>query len=201
MKAMRALALGGLLLSVAGYAQAADLAAGQAKAGVCAGCHGPDGNSPTRMFPKLAGQVPDYIAKQLGDFKAGRRQNAIMSGMAAPLSKTDMQNLAAYFANQKTQPGAAEGNKDMIAMGEKLYRGGDAEAGVPACMACHGPSGVGLPPRYPRLSGQYAAYTQAQLQAFKNGTRTNDDGTMTRIAARLSDAQIKAVSQYVAGLH
>ena len=201
MKAMRAWALGGLLLAVAMSAPAADLKAGQAKAGVCAGCHGPDGNSPTPMFPKLAGQIPDYIAQELADFKSGTRQNPIMSGMAAPLSKADMQNVAAYFGSQKTQPGTAEGSKDLISMGEKLYRGGDKETGVPACMACHGPSGMGIAPRYPHLSGQYAAYTQSQLQAFKSGTRTNDDGTMTRIAARLSDAQIKAVSQYIAGLH
>jgi cytochrome c553 len=201
MKSMRALALGGLLLTTAVAAQAAgNVAAGQAKSGVCAGCHGPDGNSPTPMFPKLAGQVPEYIAKQLGDFKAGKRQNPIMSGMAAPLSPADMQNLAAYFSSQTTKPGVAEGDKETIALGRKIYHGGNIDTGLPACMSCHGPGGHGVPPRFPRVSGQYAAYTEAQLLAFKNGTRTNDDNTMTRIAAQMSPAEIKAVSQYIAGL-
>lgn len=200
MKAMRALVVVALF-TLTGAAQAADVAAGQAKAATCAACHGQDGNSPTAMFPKLAGQVPDYIVKQLSDFKRGKRRNPLMSGMVTSLSKADMQNLAAYFAKQKPELGVAAGSKDSIAIGEKLYRGGDRASGIPACMACHGPTGIGLPPYYPRLSGQWAAYTEAQLLAFKRGTRTNDNGTMSVITARMTSNQIKAVSQYVAGLH
>lgn len=200
MKAMRALVVVALF-TLTGAAQAADVAAGQAKAATCSACHGQDGNSPTAMFPKLAGQVPDYIVKQLSDFKRGKRRNPLMSAMVTSLSKADMQNLAAYFAKQKPELGVAAGSKGSIAIGEKLYRGGDRASGIPACMACHGPTGIGLPPYYPRLSGQWAAYTEAQLLAFKRGTRTNDNGTMSVITARMTSNQIKAVSQYVAGLH
>jgi len=178
-----------------------NVAAGQAKAGICAGCHGADGNGgadPT--WPKLAGQDPDYIAKQLTNFKSGARKDPIMSGMAAALSPTDMKNLGAYFASLKSKPGAAH-DAQLAKLGEKTYRGGNAKMGVSACMSCHGPSGHGIPPRFPKVSGQNSAYTQKQLLAFKSGARTNDGETMTRIAFRMSEQEIKAVAEYMAGLH
>jgi cytochrome c553 len=183
------------------HAADGNIAAGQAKAAMCAACHGADGNGgadPT--WPKLAGQDADYIAKQLADFKTGRRKNPIMSGMAAPLSTADMKNLGAYFASLKTKPGAAK-DAQLAKLGEKIYRGGNAKTGVSACMSCHGPSGHGIPPRFPKVSGQNAAYTQNQLLAFKAGTRTNDSEIMTRIAFRMSEQEIKAVTEYMAGLH
>lgn len=184
-------------------AQAANgnVAAGQAKAGICAGCHGADGNGgadPT--WPKLAGQDPDYIAKQLADFKSGARKDPIMSGMAAPLSATDMKNLGAYFASLKPKPGAAR-DELLAKQGQKIFRGGNAKMGVSACMSCHGPSGHGIPPRFPKVSGQNSAYTQKQLLAFKAGNRANDGETMTRTAFRMSEQEIKAVAEYMAGLH
>ena len=189
------------LVLIAPAQAAGNIAAGKTKAGMCAACHGQDGNGgadPT--WPKLAGQDPDYIAKQLADFKAGRRKNAIMSGMAAALSADDMKNLGAYYASLKGQPGAA-GDAQLAKLGEKVYRGGNAKMGVSACMSCHGPSGHGIPPRFPKVSGQKTAYTQNQLLIFKAGTRANDGETMTRIAFHMSELEIKAVSEYMAGLH
>lgn len=183
------------------HASDGDIAAGKAKATVCAACHGADGNGgadPT--WPKLAGQDADYIAKQLTDFKAGRRKNAIMSGMAAPLSAAEVRNLGAYFASLKAKPGAAK-DAQLAIQGEKIYRGGNAKTGVSACMSCHGPSGHGIPPRFPKVSGQNAPYTQNQLLAFKAGTRSNDGEIMTRIAFRMSEHEIKAVAEYMAGVH
>ena len=178
-----------------------NIAAGKEKAVVCAGCHGADGNGGADpSWPKLAGQDASYIAKQLTDFKSGARKDPIMSGMAAPLSATDIKNLAAYFASLKTKPGAAK-DAQLAMQGEKIYRGGNAKTGVSACMSCHGPSGHGIPPRFPKVSGQNAPYTQKQLLAFKAGTRTNDGDIMTRIAFRMSEQEIKAVSEYMAGLH
>ena len=178
-----------------------NVAAGQAKAGICAGCHGADGNGGTDpLWPRLAGQDPDYIAKQLADFKEGRRKDPIMSGMAAPLSATDMKNLGAYYASLKSKPGAAR-DAQLAKQGQKIFRGGNAKMGVSACMSCHGPSGHGIPPRFPKVSGQNTAYTQKQLLAFKVGSRANDGETMTRTAFRMSEQEIKAVSEYMAGLH
>lgn len=178
-----------------------NVAAGKEKAVVCAGCHGADGNGGADpSWPKLAGQDASYIAKQLSDFKSGARKDPIMTGMAAPLSATDVKNLAAYFASLKTKPGAAS-NAELAKEGGKVYRGGNAKTGVSACMSCHGPSGHGIPPRFPKVSGQNAAYTQKQLLAFKAGTRTNDGDIMTRIAFRMSEQEIKAVAEYMAGLH
>lgn len=195
------LIVSGLMLSVIAPTYAAgDIPAGKAKAALCQGCHGPDGNSVTPLYPKLAGQIPEYLAKQLKDFKTKARQDPMMSPMASPLSDTDILNISAYFAGQKPQPGAASGDKGMIELGKKIYRGGNAKTGVSACMSCHGPSGHGIPPKWPRVSGQHAAYTQKQLMAFKNGSRNNDEGVMTRIAFRMSEAEIKAVSEYMAGL-
>lgn len=183
------------------YAADGDVAAGQAKAAVCAGCHGVDGNGGADpLWPKLAGQDADYIAKQLRDFKSGARKDPIMLGMAAPLTPADMKNIGAYYASQKIKPGVAT-SKELARAGAKIYRGGNAKMGVSACMSCHGPSGLGIPPRFPRVSAQQAAYTQKQLLAFKSGARANDSDTMTRIAFRMSEAEIKAVSEYMAGLH
>lgn len=182
-------------------AEGGDAAAGKAKAAACVACHGVDGNGgadPT--WPKLAGQIPEYLVKQLNDFKTGARKNPIMNGLAAGLSPKDMQNLAAYYSAQKIKPGAA-GSKELALQGERIYRGGNAKMGVSACMSCHGPSGHGIPPRFPRVSGQTAAYTERQLLDFKSSRRANDDGIMTRIAFRMSEAEIKAVSEYMAGLH
>jgi cytochrome c553 len=169
---------------------------------VCAACHGPDGNSPLPENPKLAGQVADYIAKQLADYKAGtERKNPIMSAMAQPLSEEDMRAVAAYYSAQKPRPGAAR-NKETVAVGQKLYRGGNAESGVPACSACHGPAGGGIPAQFPQLSGQHASYTAAQLRAFRSVERANDPNQMMRaIAARMSEQEIAAVADYIAGLH
>lgn len=191
-------------LAVMGTASSAfaagDAAAGQAKAAACAACHGPDGNSFNPEWPKLAGQHPDYIVKQLKDFKAGVRQNPLMSPMAAPLSDQDILDLAAFFSSQKTQLGEADPN--LVAAGEKLYRGGNVASGVSACAACHSPTGTGNPAAmFPRVSGQYAAYVAKQLQDFKTGARTNDAGQMMRnIAAKMTNEEIQAVASYMQGL-
>lgn len=182
-----------------------DLNRGQAIASqVCASCHGADGNSSGDAYPKLAGQHAEYIDKQLKDFKTQpgakgpARGNAIMAGMAAALNDQDMRNVAAYFESQKEKPGFAK-NKDTVKLGQQIYRGGIADKNVPACAACHGPTGAGLPAQYPRLAGQWAGYTQAQLTAFRDGSRGNSV-PMHEIASRLSDNEIKAVADYVAGL-
>ncbi|MFN7834201.1 MAG: c-type cytochrome [Burkholderiaceae bacterium] len=171
---------------------------------VCAACHAADGNSVAPANPKLAGQHPEYIYKQLSNFKVKpgakgpERVNAIMNGMAAPLSEEDMRNVAAYYAQQKPKPGEAR-NKETLALGEKIYRGGILDKKVPACAGCHSPNGAGIPAQYPRLSGQHAEYTEAQLVAFRGGSRTNSQ-PMSAIAGRLSDKEVKAVADYIAGL-
>lgn len=179
---------------------AGNSAAGKGKSAVCAGCHGVDGNSAAPNFPKLAGQDAQYLSKQLADFKSGARKDPIMSGQVANLSKKDMDDLGAYYAAQKIVPGVANGDAQTLKKAERLYRGGEAKSGISACMSCHGPSGHGIPPRFPAVSGQHATYTQKQLMDFKNGTRSNDSEIMTRIAFRMSEAEIKAVSEYMAGL-
>lgn len=167
---------------------------------VCAACHGLDGNSPMPVNPSLAGQHPGYLYKQLTDFKAGRRKNAAMTAMVANLSNDDLRNLAAYFAAQKPMVGTAK-DRALVAAGQKLYRGGNRETGVPACSGCHSPDGAGIPAQYPRLAGQHGDYTLAQLQSFRNGDRDNDPNAMMRmIAGRLSDKDMAAVAQYIAGL-
>jgi cytochrome c553 len=169
---------------------------------VCAACHGVDGNSPSPANPKLAGQVPEYVTKQLADFKSNRqRKNAIMAGMAAPLSKEDMKSLGAYFGEQKPMQDSAH-NKDTVALARKIWRGGDTGRGLAACAGCHGPAGTGLPAEFPRLAGQHAEYTEAQLKLFRSGERANDpNGMMRDVASKLSDAEIKALADYIAGLH
>jgi cytochrome c553 len=167
---------------------------------VCAACHGVDGNSPIPVNPSLAGQHPGYLYKQLADFKAGRRKNAAMNAIVANLSNDDLRDLAAYFAAQKPMTGAAK-DRALVAAGQRLYRGGNSEAGVPACSGCHSPDGAGIPAQYPRLAGQHGDYTVAQLQSFRNGDRDNDPNAMMRvIASRLSDKDMAAVAQYITGL-
>lgn len=177
-----------------------DLAKGEASfAGVCAACHAPDGNSLIPVNPKLAQQHPEYLIKQLIEFKAGKRENAVMNGMAAALSEDDMKNIAYWVSSKKATPGAAK-EKDLVLLGEKIYRGGIADRQIPACAGCHSPNGAGIPAQYPRLSGQHADYAVAQLTAFRDGVRKNSL-QMTQVAAKLNDLEIKAVADYIAGLH
>jgi cytochrome c553 len=171
---------------------------------ICAACHNPDGNSTIAANPKLAGQHADYLYKQLKNFKAdggkpAERNNPIMGGMVAAITDQDMKNVAAFYASQ-TQTGEKAKNP-AIEAGQKLYRAGNASKGMPACAACHGPAGAGIPAQYPRIGGQFAEYTEAQLKSFRVGERANDPNRMMRaIADKMSDAEIKAVSDYIAGL-
>ncbi len=176
-----------------------DLVAGEARyTAVCASCHGVDGNSGTPANPKLSQQHPAYLVKQLQEFKAGKRVNAIMQAMAAPLSEAEMTNISAWLSVQKAKPGFAK-DKDLVVLGERIYRGGISERQVAACAGCHSPNGAGIPAQYPRLSGQHADYTKDQLTAFREGARKNSI-PMAQIAARLNDREIRAVSDYIAGL-
>ncbi len=176
-----------------------DLAKGEASFGaVCAACHGADGNSGTPANPKLAQQHPEYLVKQLQEFKSGKRANAIMQGMASTLSDDDMKNIAYWLTSKKAKVGFAT-DKELVSLGERIYRGGIADRQVPACAGCHSPNGAGIPSQYPRLAGQHAEYAIAQLTAFRDGVRKNNL-TMTQVAAKLNDREIKAVADYVAGL-
>jgi cbb3-type cytochrome c oxidase subunit III len=178
---------------------APDRAAGEQKyTAVCAACHGADGNSGTPAYPKLAAQHPEYIVKQLQEFKSGKRANPIMQGFAAQLNDQDMKNIAAYVTASKGKPGFAK-DKELVSLGEKIYRGGILARNVPACAGCHSPNGAGIPAQYPRLSGQHSDYTTAQLTAFRDGVRKNSP-QMTTIAGKLNDKEIRAVSDYIAGL-
>ena len=165
---------------------------------VCAACHGADGNSALALNPKLAGQHPEYLYKQMSDFKAGKRANAVMGGMVANLSTEDMQGLAAYFASQAPTLAEAKTN-GKGSLGEKIYRGGIASTQVPACAACHGANGEGLPKRFPRLSGQHTDYTVQQLQTFRKGERANAP-MMQVIATKMTEAEMQAVADYIQGL-
>ena len=177
----------------------ADPAKGAAiAAGTCAACHTSDGTRGSAANPILQGQHADYLAKQLADFKSGKRDSAIMKGMATPLSEADMKNVAAFYAGKQAKPGFAK-NKDFATLGEKLYRGGAADRMVPACSGCHSPNGAGIPAQYPRLAGQHADYAEAQLVAFRSGIRRNN-AVMSDVAAKLNDREIKALSDYIAGL-
>jgi cytochrome c553 len=176
-----------------------DLAKGEASfTAVCSACHGADGNSAIPANPKLAQQHPQYLIKQLQQFKSGVRKNAIMMGMAATLSEDDMRNVAFWLASKQAKPGFAK-DKELVVMGERIYRGGIADRHVPACAGCHSPNGAGIPYQYPRLSGQHADYSVAQLTAFRDGVRQNSL-QMTQVAAKLNDREIKALSDYIAGL-
>jgi len=165
---------------------------------VCAACHTNDGSRGSAANPIIQGQHPDYLVKQLAEFKAGKRESPIMRPMATSLSEADMKNVAAFYASKEAKPGFAK-NKDLVTLGEKIYRGGIADRRIPACSGCHSPNGAGIPAQYPRLAGQHADYVQAQLVAFRAGTRQNNP-VMAGIAANLSDREIKALSDYVAGL-
>ncbi|EAR22929.1 c-type cytochrome [Nitrococcus mobilis] len=176
--------------------------AGQQKAAVCAGCHGSDGNSPSGQFPSLAGQHASYLYEQLRFFKSGQRKNPIMQPQAANLSDPDMQDLAAYFAGQTLRIGVAD--KALVEQGEQLFRGGLSAKGVPACTGCHGPAGMGNPPaRYPRISGQKAAYLVQQLQDYRAGKRSDypRGKVMQGVAAELTDKEIEALASFLSGLH
>lgn len=172
---------------------------------ICAACHAPDGNSVAAANPKLAGQIPEYLVKQLTSFKPKNgappeRGNAIMTGMVATLSDADMRNVAAFYASQSLRPAFAR-DKELAALGQRIYRGGNTATGVPACAGCHGPDGSGVPAQYPRIAGQFAEYIEAQLSAFKAGTRANDpSGMMRGVAERMTEKEISAVAQYAAGL-
>lgn len=201
-----------LTLGITGMAHAAgDAEAGQGKVAVCGACHGADGNSPAPNFPKLAGQGERYLLKQLQDIKAGSTPGAPegvgrkvleMTGMLDPLSDQDLQDIAAYFSSQKGSVGYAD--PALAKQGEKLFRGGKLDQGMPACTGCHAPNGVGNElAGFPKLGGQHAAYTAKQLTDFREGTRTNDGDTkiMQSIAAKLSNKDIAAISSYIQGLH
>jgi cytochrome c553 len=172
---------------------------------VCAACHAADGNSAIPVNPSLASQHPEYTYKQLMNFKSqggkpAERNNGVMAGMVANLSDDDMKNLAAYFASQKAKPGVARDAK-LVKQGEAIYRGGVAAKGIPACASCHSPNGAGMPAQFPRLAGQHVDYTSSQLKAFRVGQRANDVAQMMRgVAAKMSDQEIAAVSEYIAGL-
>lgn len=176
-----------------------DLVKGEASyTAVCVACHAADGNSSIPANPKLAQQHPEYLMKQLGEFKSGKRANAIMSGFSSMLSEDDMRNIAFWLHSKPAKPGFAK-EKELVTLGERIYRGGIADRQVPACAGCHSPNGAGIPAQYPRLSGQHADYTQTQLYAFRDGTRKNSD-QMMQVSAKLNDREIKAVSDYIAGL-
>ncbi|KAG0163160.1 hypothetical protein DFQ28_005600 [Apophysomyces sp. BC1034] len=197
--------------AVSGWAGAADAPAkpdlkrGQAIAvQVCATCHGADGNSAVGAFPTLAGQHADYLVKQLDNYKTQpgaaqpERKNDVMAPFAAVLSRQDALDVAAYYTSQQERPGFAH-DKALVAVGQRIWRGGIPDKGVPACAGCHGPAGAGIPAQYPRLAGQWSDYTVAQLSAFAQGVRSNNP-PMSQIAARLSDHEIKAVADYISGL-
>ena len=176
-----------------------DLVKGEASYGaVCMSCHGADGNSAIAANPKLSQQHPEYLIKQLQEFKSGKRKNAIMQGFASALSEDDMRNVSYWVTSKTAKPGFAK-DKELVAMGERIYRGGIADRQIAACAGCHSPNGAGIPAQYPRLSGQHADYTASQLTMFRDGTRGNSI-QMNQVASKLNDKEIKAVSDYIAGL-
>jgi len=179
---------------------AADIEAGKTKTALCVGCHGADGNSANGIWPKLAGQHATYLAKQMREFKDGSRNDAVMKGMVAALSDDDMNNIAAYFESQSIKAGAFD--QEMVAKGESIYRGGITETSVPACIACHAPTGTGNgPANFPSLKSQHPEYIVLQLKKFKDGTRSNDPGKMMQnVAARMLESEMQAVAAYLAGI-
>ena len=193
----------GLLLAcsiAAGSAFAGDAAQGQQKSAVCLACHGMAGNSTNPEWPNLAGQPETYVVAQLKAFKEGTRVNPLMTPMAVGLSEQDMQDLGAYFAQQT--PTGLEADPSTWKAGEKLYRGGDAERDIPACIACHGPAGRGNgPAAYPALRAQHGVYAYGQLKAFKDGTRTSvGNDIMASVTDRMTDAEMRALASYLQGL-
>lgn len=176
-----------------------DLVKGQASyEAVCAACHGADGNSTIVVNPKLAQQHPEYLVKQMHDFKDDKRADPVMKGFASMLSDEEMRNIAAWLAKQPAKPGFAT-DKDLVVLGERIYRGGVPDRKIAACVSCHSPNGAGIPAQYPRLSGQHADYTVKQLNAFRDGSRGNNN-QMRDVAAKLNDREVKAVADYIAGL-
>lgn len=175
-----------------------DLAKGEAAFAMCVACHAADGNSTTPVNPKLSQQHPEYLIKQLQEFKSGKRANAVMSGMVAGLSNDDMRNISYWLASKPAKPGFAK-DKDTVALGERIYRGGIPDRQIAACASCHSPNGAGMPAQYPRMSGQHADYTASQLVQFRDGVRKNSV-QMTQVAAKMNDREIKAVADYIAGL-
>ena len=206
MKSHAALILLALVTLLGGASQAAqtkpafkaDPAKGQQLAATCLACHSADGTRGSPANPILQGQHPEYLVKQLVEFKSGKRKNAVMAGMAANLSEDDMKHLAAFYAGKTAKPGFAK-VKDSVALGEQIYRGGIASKTVPACAGCHSPNGAGIPSQYPRLGGQHGDYSEAQLLAFRSGLRGNN-AQMSAIANKMNDREIKAVADYMAGL-
>lgn len=183
-------------------APAAPAGAQEIAAGVCAGCHNPDGNSVIPMNPILAGQQAEYITKQLMDFKAtetepAKRNSPVMSSMVVALSQDDMKKLGEYYAQQKTVPSQVAADEKLLETGKILYHGGNIEHGVPACASCHGPNGSGIPPRYPSVAGQHAEYTLTQLNLFNTGDRSNDSNVMQKVVSRMSAQEKRAVSAYI----
>ncbi len=177
-----------------------DLVKGEASfTAVCAACHGADGNSAIAVNPKLSQQHPEYLVKQLQEFKSGKRNNAVMKGFASTLSDEDMRNISYWAASKKIKAGFAK-DKELVALGERIYRGGIADRQIAACAGCHSPNGAGIPAQYPRLGGQHADYVAAQLTTFRDGGRKNS-AQMSMVAAKMNDREIKAVADYIAGLH
>ena len=194
-----ALAGGAALANEAKPAVKPDAAKGQQLATACAACHTQDGSRGAPANPILQGQHPEYLVKQLTEFRSGKRKNPVMSGMAAAIaSDEDIAHIAAFYASKQAKPGFAR-NKDTVTLGEQIYRGGIASRQVPACAGCHSPNGAGMPAQYLRVAGQHADYAEAQLLAFRSGARANS-APMTAIAMRMSEVEIKAVADYVAGL-
>ncbi len=195
-----AAAAAALSFSVQAQSVKPDLAKGSAMYGqVCVACHAADGNSTTPANPKLAHQHPEYLVKQLQDYKSGKRDNAIMKGFASALTDADMRNIAYWLASQKDNKTGAATDKELVTLGERIYRGGIADRQIAACAGCHSPNGAGIPSQYPRLSGQQAEYTATQLKHFRDGTRKNN-AQMKDVAAKMNDREIAAVADYIAGL-
>lgn len=202
MKLKAIISLLSLLALTSGVHAAGNAEAGKNKAAVCFSCHGPNGNSMNPVWPKLAGQHAEYIAKQLEDFKKGEtRKDPLMAGQVAALTNQDMADLGAYFAKQKVSSAGAD--ESLVKLGQKIFRAGNKATGVSACMACHGPTGSGNPAaKFPSLKGQHAAYTVKALKDFKSGVRNNDAGKMMRnVTALMTDKEIEAVASYIQGLH
>ena len=197
--------ISGLLLAVTVQANETKASAkpdlakgGTVSSQVCAACHTADGSRGSPANPIIQGQHAEYLVKQLHEFKDGKRKSPVMQGMVAALSEEDMKNVAAFYASKTAKPGFAK-NKELVALGEKIYRGGIADRSIPACAGCHSPTGAGMPAQYPRIGGQHSDYTEAQLVAFRTGARGNS-AQMTGITAKMNDKEIKAVSDYIAGL-
>ena len=197
--ALSSFAAGDLVPAAPAKVAKPDLASGEAKyTAICAACHGADGNSGTPINPKLAQQHPEYLIKQLQEYKAGKRKNPIMQGMAATLSDDDMKNVAYWLTSKPSKPGFAK-DKELVALGERIYRGGVSDRQIAACAGCHSPTGAGVPSQYPRLGGQHAEYTSAQMVSFRDGVRQNSV-QMNQVAAKLNDREIRALADYIAVL-